>query len=152
VIPVGLIFWRTFQNGVAPVGKALTSPAAIHAFEITLIVAGCAVVLNTIRAMIMSFLPLAVPPVVAGLALILVYGRQTTLGIWFGGHGIDIVYALPGRVMATAFVSLRLMVRKVAPILEEIGTEQEQAAVTLAATSFQTFRRITLPAIRGGVA
>ncbi len=170
VIPVGLIFWRTLQNGVAPVWKALTSPAAIHAFEITLIVAGCAVVLNTIFGMIVSFLlvrhefrgkavldklvdlPLAVSPVVVGLALILVYGRQTTLGSWFGGHGIDIIYALPGMVMATAFVSLPLMVREVAPILEEIGTEQEQAAATLGATSFQTFRRITLPAIRWGVA
>ena len=153
VIPVGLIFWRTLQNGVAPVWKALTSPAAIHAFEITLIVAGCAVVLNTIFGMIVSFLlvrhefrgkavldklvdlPLAVSPVVVGLALILVYGRQTTLGSWFGGHGIDIIYALPGMVMATAFVSLPLMVREVAPILEEIGTEQEQAAATLGASS-----------------
>ena len=170
VIPVGLIFWRTFENGIAPVWKALTTPGALHAFQVTLIVAGCAVVLNTVFGMVVSFLlvrhdfpgkflldklidlPLAVSPVVVGLALILVYGRNASVGSWLDGQGIDVIYALPGMIMATAFVSLPLMVREVVPILEEIGTEQEQAAATLGATSFQTFRRITLPAIRWGVA
>ena len=170
VIPVGLIFWRTFENGIAPVWKSLTSTGAIHAFQITFIVAGCAVVLNTVFGMLASFLlvrhefrgkgiidklidlPLAVSPVVVGLSLILVYGRDTPIGTWFNGNGVDIIYALPGMIMATAFVSLPLMVREVVPILEEVGTEQEQAAATLGATSFQTFRRVTLPAIRWGVA
>jgi sulfate transport system permease protein len=152
------------------VWKALTSDGALHAFQVTLIVAGCAVVLNTVFGMIASFLlvrhefrgkavldklidlPLAVSPVVVGLALILVYGRDTSVGGWFTDQGFDIIYALPGMVMATAFVSLPLMVREVAPILEEIGTEQEQAAATLGASPFQTFWRVTLPAIRWGVA
>jgi sulfate transport system permease protein len=170
VIPVGLVFYRTFENGIGPVWKALTTDGALHAFQVTFIVAGCAVVLNTIFGMVASFLlvrhdfrgkgvinklidlPLAVSPVVVGLSLILVYGRETTIGSFFGDQGVDIIFALPGMVMATAFVSLPLMVREVVPILEEIGTDQEQAAATLGATPFQTFRRVTLPAIKWGVA
>ena len=97
-------------------------------------------------------LPLAVSPVVVGLALILVYGRNTAIGGWFGGHGIDIIYAVPGMVLATVFVSLPLVVREVAPVLEEIGDEQEQAAWTLGAGGWQTFWRITLPSIRWALA
>ena len=170
ILPVGLVFWRTFEKGIAPVIEALTTPEALHALQVTAIVAGCAVVLNTIFGIIASFLlvrhefrgkrvldklidlPLAVSPVVVGLALILVYGRNSTVGGWLGDQGIDIIYALPGMIMATCFVSLPLMVREVAPILEEIGDEQEQAAATLGASPFQIFRRVTLPAIRWGVA
>jgi sulfate transport system permease protein len=90
--------------------------------------------------------------VVVGLSLILVYGRNTSIGSWFGDQGIDLVYATPAMVMATCFVSLPFVVREVAPILEEIGDEQEQAAATLGAGPFQIFRRVTLPAIRWGLA
>jgi sulfate/thiosulfate transport system permease protein len=170
IIPVGLIFWRTFAHGVGPVWDALTSPDALHAFQVTLIVAGTAVVANTVFGVIASFLlvrhdfpgkavlnklidlPLAVSPVVVGLALILVYGRDTSVGSWLSGHGVDVIYALPGMVLATCFVSLPLVVRELVPVLEEIGEEQEQAAATLGASPFQTFRRITLPAIRWGLA
>lgn len=170
VIPVGLVFWRTFENGVAPVWEALNTDTAVHAFRVTLIVAGLAVVLNTIFGLIASFLlvrhefpgkwlldkfidlPLAVSPVVVGLSLILVYGRNTSVGTWFGDQGLHLIYAVPGMVLATCFVSLPLMVREVVPVLEEIGDEQEQAAATLGATPVQTFRRITLPAIRWGLA
>jgi sulfate/thiosulfate transport system permease protein len=170
IIPVGLVFWRTFENGVAPVWEALTSDNALHALRVTLVVAGCAVLFNAIFGIVAAFLlvrhefrgkwlldkfidlPLAVSPVVVGLALILVYGRNTTVGSWFSEQGFDIIYAVPGMVLATCFVSLPLMVREITPILEEIGDEQEQAAATLGATPFQTFRRITLPAIRWGVA
>jgi sulfate transport system permease protein len=167
IVPVSLVFWRTFEHGVGPVWDALTTS---HAFRVTLIVAGIAVLLNTVFGVVASFLlvrhefrgkaildkfidlPLAVSPVVVGLALILVYGRNTTVGSWFSNQGFDIIYALPGMVLATCFVSLPLMVREIAPILEEIGDEQEQAAATLGATPFQIFRRITLPAIRWGLA
>jgi sulfate/thiosulfate transport system permease protein len=170
IIPVGLIFWRTFQHGVGPVWDALTSSDALHAFQVTLIVAGTAVVFNTVFGLIASFLlvrhefrgkaiinklidlPLAVSPVVVGLALILVYGRDTSVGSWLSGQGVDVIYALPGMIMATCFVSLPLVVRELVPVLEEIGEEQEQAAATLGASPTQTFRRITLPAIRWGLA
>jgi sulfate/thiosulfate transport system permease protein len=166
VVPVGVVFWRTFENGFSAFWDAVTTPEAVHAFKITLIVAVLAVILNTIFGVVVSLLlvrrefpgkrvlnllidlPLAISPVVVGLALILVYGRLTPIGEWFGDRGIDILYALPAMVMATAFVSLPLVVREVVPVLEEIGTEQEQAASTLGASALQTFRRITLPSIR----
>lgn len=170
VIPVGLIFWRTFAHGIAPVIEALTEPDAVHAFKVTFQVAILAVIGNAIFGLIASLLlvrgrfpgkrvfdalidlPMAVSPVVVGLSLILVYGRLTTVGGWFGDHGLDIIFAVPGMVMATMFVSLPLVVRELAPVLEEIGTEQEQAAWTLGANGLQTFRRITLPSIRWALA
>ncbi|HEY8629428.1 MAG TPA: ABC transporter permease subunit, partial [Gaiellaceae bacterium] len=91
-------------------------------------------------------LPLALSPVVAGLALLLLYGR----GGWLGGHGV--LFALPGMVLASIFVSLPFVVREVVPVLREIGTEQEQAAATLGASAFQTFLRVTWPAIRWATA
>lgn len=170
LLPLGLVFWRTFEHGLGPVWDALSTPSAVHAFRLTLMVAAAAVVGNTVFGVIAAILlvrhrfpgrralsavidlPLAVSPVVVGLALILVYGRNTSVGSWFGDQGLDIIYSIPGMVMATIFVSLPLVVREVAPVLEEIGTEQEQAAWTLGATPAQTFRRITLPAIRWALA
>ena len=170
VVPVGLVFWRTFENGVAPVWDSLTSEQAIHAFQLTVTVAFWAVVGNTIFGVTTAILlvrhefrgkrllnalidlPLAVSPVVVGLALILVYGRLTTVGSWFSDRGIDIIFATPGMVLATIFVSIPLVVREIAPVLEEVGVEQEQAAWTLGASRFQAFRRVTLPAIRWALA
>src|SRR5206468_11432707 len=97
-------------------------------------------------------LPLALSPVVVGLAFLLLYGRGGWFGSWVSDHGIQVVFALPGMVLATMFVSLPFVVREVVPVLREIGTEQEQAAETLGASPFQTFRKITLPAIRWAVA
>jgi sulfate transport system permease protein len=97
-------------------------------------------------------LPFVVSPVIVGLALILVYGQGGWFGQWFVDHGIRIIYAVPGLVIATVFVSLPFVVREVAPVLREVGDEQEQAAATLGASSWQTFWRVTLPSIRWGVA
>ena len=97
-------------------------------------------------------LPFVVSPVIVGLALILVYGQGGWFGDWFIHNGIRIIYAVPGMVIATVFVSLPFVVREVAPVLIEIGDEQEQAAATLGAGGWQTFWRVTLPAIRWGVA
>jgi sulfate transport system permease protein len=97
-------------------------------------------------------LPFAVSPVVIGLSLILVYGRRGWLGAWLLDHGIQVIFAVPGMVIATIFVSLPFVVREVAPVLREIGDEQEQAAATLGANARQTFLRITLPSIRWGIA
>ena len=170
VLPVGLVFWRTFEHGLGPVWDALTDPSVVHAFKITGIVALWTVVLNTVfgvgvalllvrhrfpgRRLLSALidLPLAVSPVVVGLALILVYGKFEPIGGWLEHHGIQVIYALPGMVLATVFVSLPLVVREVAPVLEEIGIEQEQAAWTLGAGKLQTFRRVTLPSIRWALA
>jgi sulfate transport system permease protein len=98
-------------------------------------------------------LPFAVSPVVVGLALVLVYGRRDGwIGQWLADHGIQVIFSTPGMILATIFVSLPFVVREVVPVLREIGTEQEQAAATLGAGGLQTFFRITLPAIRWGVA
>jgi sulfate transport system permease protein len=97
-------------------------------------------------------LPIAVSPVIVGLALILVYGRTTGTGKALAGLGINIIFSIPGMVMATIFVCIPLVVRAVAPVLEEIGDDQEQAAATLGAGPLQTFLRITLPSIRGALA
>ncbi len=169
-VPVGLIFWRTFEHGISPVIDSLTDPKVLHAFRVTAIVAFWAVILNTIFGVGMAILlvrhrfpgrrllsvlidlPIAVSPVVVGLALILVYGKFAPIGGWLDDRGIQIIFAYPGMVLATMFVSLPLVVREVAPVLEEIGIEQEQAAWTLGANRRQTFRRITLPAIRWALA
>jgi sulfate transport system permease protein len=162
--PVGYVFYKTFEHGVGPAWDAVTTPDALHALKVTLILAAVAVPANTIFGILAALaivryrfpgagifnavvdLPLALSPVVVGLALLLLYGR----GGWLGGH--DIVFALPGMVVATIFVSLPFVVREVVPVLREIGTEQEQAAATLGASAFQTFRRVTWPAIRWATA
>ncbi len=166
VIPIGLIMWRTFGDGFGAFWEALTTPSALHALQITVIVAAWAVALNTVfgvgtaillvrhrfpgRRLLNALvdLPMAVSPVVVGLALILVYGRFAPAGAWLETIGIQVIFSLPGMVMATVFISLPLVVRAVAPVLEEMGEEQEQAARTLGANGWQTFRRITLPGIR----
>lgn len=170
VLPVGLICWRTFENGIGPVVDALTNESAVNAFKLTLEVAIPAVIANTVfgigAAILLarhSFvgkrvfnalidLPLAVSPVVVGLALILVYGRFSPIGGWLSDRGVDVIFAVPGMVLATIFVSLPLVVRAVEPVLEEVGIEQEQAAWTLGATTWQAFRRVTIPAIRWALA
>jgi sulfate transport system permease protein len=169
-IPVGLVFYRTFEHGIGAVWDSITTPAAIHAFWLTIEIAAIAVPLNAIFGVLTAIalvrgrfrgknlvqamidLPFAVSPIVIGLALILVYGRAGWLGTWFVDHGIQIIFAVPGMVLATIFVSLPFVVREVEPVLREIGDEQEQAAATLGANARQTFLRITLPAIRWGIA
>jgi sulfate/thiosulfate transport system permease protein len=170
VLPVGLVFYRTFEHGLAPAWDAVTTPEAQHAFWLTLVMVAIAVPANTIFGVGMALLiargrirgrsflsalidlPFAVSPVVIGLALILVYGRDGWFGGWLTEHGIRVIFSTPGMVLATIFVSLPFVVREVVPVLREIGTQQEEASRTLGASNWQTFWRITLPAIRWGVA
>jgi sulfate transport system permease protein len=162
--PLGYVFWQTFRHGLGPAWAAVTTPDALHALKVTLILTAIAVPANTIFGILAALsivryrfpgaglfnavvdLPLALSPVVVGLALLVLYGR----GGWLGGHGV--VFALPGMVLATIFVSLPFVVREVVPVLREIGTEQEQAAATLGASTIQTFARVTWPAIRWATA
>ena len=165
LVPVGLIFYRTFQHGLAPVWASITTPAAVHAFWLTIEIALIAVPLNTVFGIVTALalargrfqgkaaiealisLPLALSPVVIGLALLLVYGRGGWITLPF-----QVIFSVPGMVLATIFISLPFVVREVLPVLREVGDEQEQAAATLGASRWQAFWRITLPAIRWGVA
>ena len=167
--PVGLVFWRTFENGLGPAWDAVTTPEAQHAFWTTLVMVAVAVPINTVFGVITAIvlvrhrfpgkalmnaaidLPFAVSPVVIGLALILVYGHDGWFGGWLTEQGIQVIFSYPGMILATIFVSLPFVVREVVPVLREIGTEQEQAASTLGSTWWQTFWRITLPSIRWGL-
>jgi sulfate transport system permease protein len=168
--PVGLVFYKTFENGFAAAWESVTSPGATHAFWLTIQMVVIAVPLNTLFGVVMAIalvrhkwrgrgvvnslidLPFAISPVVVGLALILVYGNKGWFGEWLSEQGVQVIFSTPGMVLATIFVSLPFVVREVMPVLREVGTEQEQAAATLGAKPLQTFWRITLPAIRWGVA
>jgi sulfate/thiosulfate transport system permease protein len=167
--PVGLVLYRTFEHGLAAPINSLTSSDGAHAFWLTLQITAISVAVNTVFGVVMALLlvrgrfpgkrflsalvdlPLAVSPVVVGLALLLVYGRTGWFGSWLTEHGIRVIFSTPGMILATIFVSLPFVVRETVPVLEELGTEQEQAASTLGASSWQTFWRVTLPAIRWGV-
>jgi sulfate transport system permease protein len=170
LVPVGVVLYRTLEPGLDAVWASITTPAAVHAFWLTLEIALIAVPLNTAFGIVAALvlvrsnvrgkrllealidLPFAVSPVVVGLALVLLYGRTGWLGPSLTDHGIQVIFSVPGMVLATIFVTLPFVVREVAPVLREIGDDQEQAAATLGASRAQTFWRITLPAIRWGVA
>jgi sulfate transport system permease protein len=170
IVPIGVVLYRTFEPGIGAVWDSITTPAAVSAFWLTIEITAIAVPLNTIFGIVAALalvrsrvrgkrilealvdLPFAISPVVIGLALFLLYGRQGWLGPTLTDAGIQIIFSVPGMVLATIFVCLPFVVREVVPVLREIGDEQEQAAATLGASRWQTFLRITLPAIRWGVA
>ena len=169
-LPVGLIFVRTFASGLEPVFVVLRSPDFQHAFWLTVTLAAIAVPINTVFGVVTALtlvrrrfpgrnllnsvidLPFALSPVVIGLSLLLVYGQNGWLGGWLKSMGFQVIFAMPSMVLATVFVSLPFVVREVMPVLREIGTDQEEAASTLGAGAFTTFRRVTLPAIRWAIA
>jgi sulfate transport system permease protein len=167
--PLLIVFWRTFDHGFSPAWNALTTPETIHAFKLTLIITAIAVPINTVFGVVCALaivrrrfpgkgflnafidLPLALSPVVVGLSLFLLYGREGWFGGWLDRHDIQFLFALPAMIVATIFVSLPFVAREVVPTLREIGDDQEQAARTLGAGGWQTFWRITLPSIRWAV-
>ena len=169
VLPIAMVFYRTFENGLQPVLDALQDPMAQHALFLTVVITAIAVPLNTLFGVFCALLlvrrsfpgktflntlidvPFAVSPIVVGLALVLVYGRTGWFGGWLMDSGVRVIFAWPSMVLATIFVSLPFVVREVVPVLQEVGVEQDQAAHTLGASTWQTFWRITLPAIRAGV-
>jgi len=168
--PSALIVRRTFEGGTQAFTDALGDPDVTHALQLSATIALFAVVINLLFGVGMSLLlvryefpgkrvlsalidlPLAVSPIVVGLALILVYNPRYG---WFGqtldAHGIQVIFAKPGMIMATTFVALPLVIREVVPVLEDMGNDQEQAANSLGANAWQTFWRITLPGIKWAV-
>jgi sulfate/thiosulfate transport system permease protein len=167
---VAMVFRQAFGDGVGAVWDTLTSPAGVHALEYTLLMAAIAVPLNAVLGIGWGLLlargprwlrgplgavlnlPFAVPPVVIGLALVLLYGRTGWFGPWLQDNGIQIIFSWPGMALATVFISLPFVAREVVPVLREVGFEQEEAGQTLGATGWQVFRHITLPAIFPAVA
>jgi sulfate transport system permease protein len=167
LLPLMVVAWRTIEQGGKAFVDAITSSEALHAYQLTAVVAGSAVLINTVFGVGVALLlaryrfagkrllnvlidiPVSVSPIVVGLALILVFGWRTG---WFGptlrNAGFEIIFATPGMILATTFVSLPLVVREVLPVLEETGLDQEQAARSLGANAVQRFVRITLPTIK----
>lgn len=169
-IPVGSVFYRAFEHGFVAAWDAITTPEATHALWLTLLVLLIAVPLDTVFGVGLALLlsrkrfpgawlldafvdvPLAVSPVIVGLALVLAYGRTGWFGTLLAGWGIQVIFSWPGIVMASATVALPYVLRSVLPVLQELGTEQEQAASTLGAGHWAVFRRVTFPSIRHGLA
>ncbi len=170
LIPLVMIFYKTFEEGIGPPLDAVTSPDGLHALKLSVLMVVISVPLNTIFGVGCALLlvrhksklnplidavinlPFAVSPVVIGLSLYLLYGTDGWFGPALAEAGIEVLFSVPGMILASIFVSLPFVVREVVPVLQEIGTEQEQAASTLGANAWQTFWRVTLPAIRWGVA
>ena len=170
LLPLGLIFYKTFEHGIAPPLDAITSPDGLNALKLTLLMVVIAVPLNTVFGVGCALLlvrnrwkgnpvidavinlPFAISPVVIGLSLFLLYGTTGWFEPGLAEAGIKVLFSVPGMILASIFVSLPFVVRETVPVLQEIGTEQEQAASTLGANGWQTFWRITLPSIRWGVA
>jgi sulfate transport system permease protein len=169
-LPVTTVAWRTFASGVGPVLEVLGRPDFLAAARLGVLVAVLSVLINSVFGVGIALLlarhrfpgrrllnavvdlPMAVSPVVVGVALILVYGRTGWLGRTLESHGVTIIFATPGIVLATVIVALPLVVREVLPVLEEAGTDADQAAQSLGADAWQRFVRITLPTIRWALA
>lgn len=168
-IPAVNVFFEAFKDGLGPFFANLGEHDFQHAIQLTLITSLIVVPLNAVfglcaawaiarhkfpgRAIIISILdlPFAVSPVVAGLMIVLLYGRNGWFGPWLQQADIKIIFALPGMILATAFVTMPFVAREVIPVLEEAGADQEEAARTLGATDWQVFWRVTLPTIRWGL-
>jgi sulfate transport system permease protein len=167
--PLAIVFYRALEHGLRPLARSLTDEDTVHAFLLTLEITAVAVPVNTIFGIVGALaivrrrfpgaglvnalvdLPLALSPVVVGLMLFLLYGRDGWFGSFLEAHGNQVLFATPAMAIATIFVSLPFVAREVVPTLRELGDEQEQAARTLGASSWQTFWRVTLPSIRWAV-
>ena len=168
-VPVGLILWRTFAPGFGAFAGSISTPAAISALNLSLLVVAIVVPLNVVfgvptalllarkrfrgKSVLQAIidLPFAVSPVVIGVALILLWGSPGLFGFVEKDLGFKIIFGLPGIILASIFVTVPFVIREVEPVLHELGTDQEEAAATLGSTWWQTFWRITLPSIRWGL-
>jgi sulfate transport system permease protein len=169
VLPLIVVFAEAFSQGVRVYFAALTEPEALAAIRLTVLIAAICVPLNTAfglaaawaitkfefpgKSLLLTLidLPFSVSPVVAGLVYVLLFGLQGLFGTWLVGHGIKIIFAVPGIALATLFVTLPFVARELIPLMDSQGTTQEEAAIVLGANGWQTFLRVTLPNIKWGL-
>jgi sulfate/thiosulfate transport system permease protein len=169
VLPLAAVFTEAFRKGLGPYLEALGEPDAWSAIRLTLITAAIAVPLNLVFGIAAAWciakyefrgkaflttlvdLPFSVSPVVAGLIYVLVFGAQGWLGPWLAEHDIKIIFAVPGIVLATVFVTFPFIARELIPLMQAQGNDEEQAAIVLGASGWQTFRKVTLPNIKWGL-
>jgi sulfate transport system permease protein len=169
VVPLALVFAKAFAEGVGTYLAAVSEPVARSAVELTLLAAAFAVPTNLLFGLAASWaiakfqfrgknvlitlidLPFAVSPVIAGMIFVLLFGARGLVGPWLIAHDVRVVFALPGIVLATIFVTSPLIARELIPILQAQGNDEEEAAVTLGASGWQTFRRVSLPKIKWGL-
>lgn len=169
ILPLGVIFWEALRRGVGVYIASLTDRNAANAIKMTLLAAVISVPLNTLfglaaawattkyqfrgKSLLISLidLPFAVSPIIAGLMYVLVFGLQGWLGAYLASHGIQVIFAVPGVVLATLFVTFPFVARELIPLMQEQGSEEEWAAISLGASGWQTFWRVTLPNIKWGV-
>ena len=169
VIPLALVFVKAFADGFKVYLDAVREPAALSAVRLTLLAAACAVPVNLLFGLAAAWaiakfrfagknllltlidLPFAVSPVIAGMIFVLLFGAHGLFGPWLQSHDLKVIFALPGIVLATIFITSPLVARELIPLMQAQGNEEEEAAVTLGASGWQTFRRISLPKIRWGL-
>ena len=166
VVPLVAVFAEALRKGVGAYVAAFADPAAASAIRLTLLAAGIAVPANLVFGLAASWaiakfdfpfrqvlvtlidLPFAVSPVISGLVYVLLFGLQGWLGPWLAEHDLRVIFAVPGIVLATIFVTFPFVARELIPLMQEQGVEDELAATTLGASGWQTFRRVTLPNVR----
>jgi sulfate transport system permease protein len=169
VLPLVVVFAQAFSRGVGAYVAALSDPEALSAIRLTLCVAAISVGLNLVFGLVAAWaiakfdfrgktflislidLPFSVSPVISGLVFVLLFGAQGYWGPWLQSHGIHVLFAVPGIVLATVFVTFPFVVRALIPLMQEQGTQEEEAAISLGASGLQTFFRVTLPNIKWGV-
>lgn len=166
VTPLAAVFVEAFRKGAGAYFASFADPAALSAIRLTLLAASIAVPVNIVFGLAAAWavakfefpgksllttlidLPLAVSPVVSGLIYVLVFGLNGWLGPWLQAHDLQVIFAVPGIVLATVFVTVPFVARELIPLMQEQGTEDEESALTLGASGWQTFRRVTLPNVR----
>jgi len=169
MLPLVAVFVEALSKGIAAYGAAIVEPDALAAIRLTLLVVAISVPLNIVfgiaaawaiakfdfpgKSLLISFidLPFSVSPVVAGLIYVLLFGAQGWLGPWLRAHDIEIIFAVPGILLATIFVTFPFVARELIPLMSEQGRDDEEASLSLGASGFQTFWRVTLPNIRWGL-
>ena len=168
-VPLAFVFYEGLKKGLGVYVTAITEPDALDAIRLTFVAAAIAVPINLVFGVAAAWaiakfsfpgksvlitlidLPFSVSPVISGLIYVLIFGLQGWLGPWLSAHDLKVIFAVPGIVLATMFVTFPFVARELIPLMQAQGTEQEEAAVVLGASGWQTFRRVTVPNIKWGL-